>query len=94
MLILSHQFAVRLLLALLVASHTLLVEYSLAALADLGNSLHGIECLGHQVAVVADRHVAARSEGESAVDDHFFAGGLAEGFGPLQLAGVTLHFEL
>jgi len=37
------------------------------------------------VAVVADGHVAPRGESEGAVDEHLFAGGLAEGFGPFKL---------
>lgn len=44
--------------------------------------------------VVTDGNVAAGGEVESAVDDHFFARGFAECFGPFEFTGVTLHFEL
>ena len=49
--------------------------------------MHGFESGGDEVAVVADGDVAAGGEGEGAVDDHFFAGGFAEGFGPFELVG-------
>lgn len=92
--VLRHQLAIRRLGPLLVALHALLVEHTLALLPDLGDARHGLEGRGDEVAVVADGDVAAGCEGEGAVDDHFFAGGFAEGFGPFEFAGVTLHFEL
>ena len=56
--------------------------------------MHRFEGGGDEVAVIADGNVAAGGEGEGGVDDHFFAGGFAEGFGPFEFAGVALHFEL
>ena len=50
--------------------------------------------LGHEVAVVAKRYVAAGCELEGGVDGHFLAGGLTVGFSPFQLARVTLHLEV
>ena len=56
--------------------------------------MHGFEGGGDEVSVVADGDVAAGSEGEGAVDDHFFASGFAEGFGPFKLEGWRLVFGL
>lgn len=90
MLVLSHQFPIRSLLLLFVPRHPLLVEDPLSLGADLGDTLHGFEGLRDMVAVVADGDVAARSELKGAVDEHFFVGGFAEGFGPFELgAGVS-----
>lgn len=52
---------------------------------DLGDPFHSFESGGYQVAVIADGNVAAGGEGEGGVDDHFFARGAAEGFGPFDL---------
>ena len=48
--------------------------------------MHGFEGGSDKIAVVADGDVAPGGEGEGAVDDHFFAGGFAEGFGPFELS--------
>jgi len=53
-----------------------------------------MEGLGDEITVISDRNVATGGEGKGAVDDHFFASGFAEGFGPFELARVALHFEL
>lgn len=94
MFVLGHQFAVRFSLSCNVSFHALLVEYAFATGSDFGDSLHGFERRGNVVAVVADGDIAARGKVEGAVNDHFFTGGFAEGFGPFEFAGVTLHFEL
>lgn len=92
MLVLGDQFPVRRLRPLFVAGHAVLVEDTFALGADLGDPLHGFEGGGDEVAVVADGDVAAGGEGEGAVDNHFFAGGFAEGFGPFELVVVLVRW--
>lgn len=76
------------------AGEAALGEDALALRADLRHAVHGLERLGHEVAVVPDRHVAPRRELQRAVHRHLLAGRLAEGFRPLQLARVALHDEV
>lgn len=68
--------------------------HAFAFVLDLGLALYGFFGFGPESGVVADGDVAAGGEGEGAVDDHFFSGGFAEGFGPGEFAGVAFHFEL
>ena len=86
-LILGHQSPIHHALPLPVARHAVLIKDPFSASADLRYTLHGFEGGGDEVAVVADGNVASGGEGEGAVDKHFFTGGFAERFGPLELSG-------
>ena len=73
MLVLLNEFPIRSSLSLLIALHTLLIEPTFPASADLRHALHGLERRGNEVAVVANGHVAAGSERERGVDCELFA---------------------
>lgn len=93
MLVLLDNLPVGVALTLLIPSHAIAVEDTFTPGPNLLNPLHGRQRLRDQVARVARRDMATAGERERCVDDHLFAGRLAEGFRPLELAGVAYGGE-
>ncbi len=73
--------------------HATLEEALLSASLDLVQLLHGLNCLHHEVAVVADGLVAALFKLEHGITGHLLAVGSTVGFGPAQLTWVLLGLK-
>jgi len=92
--VLLNQSLVLGLLTQLVARHPVLVKHTLALGLDFLRTFQGSDRRGHQVPIVTDWNVATLLELEGRVNGHLLASGLAEGLGPADLTGVTLHLEV